>query len=47
MGILQSESNTIYRKYRGATHNPINQSVVDIAPVWLPLIKKELKEYVM
>jgi len=42
-GILQSESNTIYRKYREATHNPINQSDVDITPMWLPLIKKELE----
>jgi len=33
-GILQSESNTVYRKYREATHNPINQSDVDITPVW-------------
>lgn len=41
--ILQSESNTIYRKYREATHNPLNQSDVDMTPMWLPLIEKELK----
>jgi predicted GIY-YIG superfamily endonuclease len=46
--VAELEPNTIYRKYKGATHmlcmdNPITHSSVAILPMRLPLINKELK----
>ena len=46
--VLELEPNTIYRNYKDATHmscmyNPISQSSLALSPMWLPLVKKELK----
>jgi hypothetical protein len=46
--ILQIESNSRYRKYNEATHmacstNPISQTNLEVSPIRIPLIKKEVK----
>jgi hypothetical protein len=48
--VLQTETNTIYKKYRESAHmslidHPINQPSLDISPIWTPLITAEVKNY--
>jgi hypothetical protein len=45
--ILEVECNSLCRKYKKTAHlaccnNPISQASVEMSPLWLPFIKKEL-----
>jgi hypothetical protein len=47
--ILEIESNSRYRKYKESAHmacltNPISQLSLDIPPLWIPLISKEVSK---
>jgi hypothetical protein len=45
--ILDIESHSKYRKYKEAAHkacsiDPISQPSLDISPIWIPIISKEV-----
>jgi hypothetical protein len=47
--VLEVESNSRYRKYKESAHlacstNPISQPILDISPIWIPLINDEVKK---
>jgi hypothetical protein len=46
---IQKEPNTIYRKYKDSAHtayleNTISQPSLEMSPIWLPIIKEEIKK---
>jgi hypothetical protein len=48
-GVLQTEPNTRYRKYRESAHmslvdHPISQPSLDISPTWTPIIAVEVRK---
>jgi hypothetical protein len=45
---IQKEPNTIFRKYKESAHmayleNMISQPSLEMSPIWLPIIKEEIK----
>jgi hypothetical protein len=47
--VLEIESNSTYRKYKESAHmacltNPISQPSLDISPLWIPLISKDVSK---
>jgi hypothetical protein len=47
--VLEIESNSRYRKYKESAHmacstNPVSQPSLDISPLWIPLISKEVSK---
>jgi predicted GIY-YIG superfamily endonuclease len=47
--VLEIESNSRYRKYKESAHtacltNPISQPSLDISPLWIPPISKEVRK---
>jgi hypothetical protein len=48
--VLQTEPNTIYRKYKELDYmsplsNLISQPSLDISPIWIPVISEEVRKF--